>query len=466
MILSDLSIKRPVVCLVASIIIVLVGLLLFARLPVREYPDIDPPIISIETNYPGASAEVVETKITEIIEKEVAAIDGIRIIRSSSSEQRSRIMLEFNVDRNLDEAANDVRDKVGRVRGRLPPEIDDPQISKADADADPVITLSFNSDRHSRLELTELVERLAVQRLQTIPGVASAGIRGQRYAMRLWVDPDRLAAYNLTVVDIDRALQQQNIDLPGGRIESLSREFPVRLRGRMDEPAEYENLVLATRNGYQVKFSDVGRVELGSEDYRSFTYFKGRPTVAVQVLRQSKSNLLEVTNAVKALIPVIQADVPEGVRVEVAFDNSVFVERSVREVYQTLWEAAGLVILMIFLFLRDWRATLIPLVAIPVSIIGSFAVTWLGFSLNILTLLALVLAVGLVVDDAIVMLENIYRRIEEGEEPIHAAIFGARQVAFAVIATTLTLVAVFVPVAFQSGRTGRLFYEFGLTLAV
>ncbi len=467
MVLSNVSIKRPVVCLVASIIIVLVGLLLFGRLPVREYPDIDQPIITIETNYPGASAEVVETKITEIIEKEVSAIDGIRIIRSNSSEQRSRIMIEFNVDRNLDEAANDVRDKVGRVRGRLPPEIDDPQIAKADADADPVITLSFNSDRHSRLELTELVERLAVQRLQTIPGVASAGIRGQRYAMRLWVDPRRLAAYNLTVADIDQALRQQNIDLPGGRIESVAREFPVRLRGRMDEMVEYENLVLATRNGYQVKFSDVGRVELGSEDYRSFTYFKGRPTVAVQVLRQSRSNLLEVAQAVKALIPVIQAEVPDGVRVEVAFDSSVFVERSVHEVYTTLFQAATLVILMIFLFLRDWRATLIPLLAIPVSLIGSFAVmNWLGFSINTLTLLALVLAVGLVVDDAIVMLENIYRRIEEGEEPIHAALFGARQVAFAVISTTLTLAAVFLPVAFQSGRTGRLFYEFGLTLAI
>jgi multidrug efflux pump len=467
MILSDLSIKRPVVCLVATIIIVLVGTLMFRRLPVREYPDIDQPIISIDTNYPGASAEVVESKITEVIEKEVSAIDGIRILRSSSSEQRSRINLEFNVDRNLDEAANDVRDKVGRVRGHLPPEIDDPQISKADSEADPVVTLSFNSEKHSRLELTELVERLVIQRLQTISGVASAELRGQRYAMRLWVDPDRLAAYNLTVADIDRALRQQNIDVPSGRIESVAREFPVRLKGRMDEPLEFENLILATRGGYQVKFNDVGRVELGAEDYRSFNYFNGRPTVAVQVLRQSKANLLEVAESVKALIPVIQADLPEGVRVEIASDNSVFVERSVREVYKTLWEAAGLVILMIFLFLRDWRATVIPLLAIPVSIVGSFAVmSWLGFTINTLTLLALVLAVGLVVDDAIVMLENIYRRIEEGEKPIHAAVFGARQVAFAVISTTLTLAAVFVPVAFQSGRTGRLFFEFGLTLAI
>lgn len=467
MILSDISIKRPVICLVASIVIVLIGALAFGKLPVREYPSTDSPVISIDTNYPGASAEVVESKITEVIEKEVSAIDGLRVIRSSSSEQRSRISLEFTVSRHLDEAANDVRDKVARIRGRLPREVDDPQISKADGDSDSVISLSFNSEVHTRLELTELVDRLAVQRIQTIPGVAAVELRGQRYAMRLWVDATKLAAYNLTVADLERALRQQNVDLPSGRIESLAREFPVRLRGRMDEPHEYENLILASRGGTQVKFSDVGRVELGPSDYRNFTYFKGRHAVSVSVLRQSQANVLEVTRAVKGLIPILQADLPEGVRVQVSSDHSVFIERSVHEVYKTLWEAAVLVILMIFLFLRDWRATLVPLVAIPVSIVGTFAVmSWLGFTVNTLTLLALVLAVGLVVDDAIVMLENIYRRIEEGEKPIHASIFGARQVAFAIIATTLTLTAVFLPVAFQSGQTGRLFYEFGLTLAI
>ena len=468
MVLSDISIKRPVICLVASILILLIGTLAFRGLPVREYPSTDQPVISIDTSYPGASAEVVESKITEVIEKEVSAIDGLRVIRSSSSEQRSRISLEFDIDRNLDEAANDVRDKVARVRGRrLPPEVDDPQISKADADSDSVISLSFNSDKHTRLELTELVDRLAVQRVQTIPGVAAVELRGLRYAMRLWVDATRLAAYNLTVSDVERALRQQNVDLPSGRIESVAREFPVRLRGRMDDPHEYENLILASRSGSQVKFSDIGRVELGPSDYRQFTYFRGRPAVSVSVIRQSQSNVLDVTRAVKALIPILQADMPDGVVVEVSSDHSVFIERSVHEVYKTLWEAAVLVVLMIFLFLRDWRATLVPLVAIPVSIIGAFAVmSWLGFTINTLTLLALVLAVGLVVDDAIVMLENIYRRIEEGESPIHAAIFGARQVAFAIIATTLTLAAVFLPVAFQSGQTGRLFYEFGLTLAI
>lgn len=467
MILSDVSIRRPVVALVASILVVLVGLLSFGRLPVREYPLIDSPVVTVDTSYRGASAEVVEAKITEPLEREVASIDGIRVIRSESQEESSRITVEFNMGRNVDEAANDVRDRVSRARSRLPDEIEEPQVTKADADSSPVITLTFNSDRYSRLELREMVERVAIQRLQTIPGVGTVGVRGPRYAMRLWVDSDRLAAHQLTVGDIEAALRQQNVEIPGGRIESSSREFPVRIEGRMNQVAEFENLVLATRGGHQVKFSDVGRVELGSEEYRSEAYFKGLPTVGVQVLRQSQANLLDVANAAKAMIPLIKADLPEGVNVDVGFDSSVFVDRSVREVYKTLWEASVLVVLMIFLFLRDWRATLVPLVAIPVSIIGSFAVmSALGFTINTLTLLALVLAVGLVVDDAIVMLENIYRRIEEGEAPIPASIYGARQVAFAIIATTLTLAAVFLPVAFQSGQTGRLFFEFGITLAV
>jgi multidrug efflux pump len=467
MILSDVSIRRPVVALVASILVVLVGLLSFGRLPVREYPLIDSPVVTVETSYRGASAEVVEVKITEPLEREIASIDGIRVIRSDSQEESSRITVEFNLGRNVDEAANDVRDRVSRARGRLPDEIEEPRVTKADADSSPVITLTFNSDRYSRLELREMVERVAIQRLQTIPGVGSVGIRGPRYAMRLWVDSDRLAAHQLTVTDIEAALRQQNVEIPGGRIESSAREFPVRIEGRMTQVAEFENLVLATRGGHQVKFSDVGRVELGSEEYRSESYFKGLPTVGVQVLRQSQANLLDVANGAKAMIPLIQADLPEGVNVNVGFDSSVFVERSVREVYKTLWEAAVLVVLMIFLFLRDWRATMVPLVAIPVSIIGTFAVMKaFGFTINTLTLLALVLAVGLVVDDAIVMLENIYRRIEEGEGPIHAGIYGARQVAFAVIATTLTLAAVFIPVAFQKGQTGRLFFEFGITLAI
>jgi multidrug efflux pump len=467
MLLSDVSIRRPVVALVASIVLVLIGLLSFNRLPVREYPLIDSPIVTVETSYRGASAEVVETKVTEPLEREIASIDGIRVIRSDSQEENSRITVEFNLGRSVDECANDVRDRVSRARSRLPDEIEEPQVTKADADSSPVITLALQSDRYSRLELRELMERVALQRVQTIPGVGSVSLRGPRYAMRLWVDSDKLAAHELTIADVEAALRQQNVEIPGGRIESKSREFPVRIEGRMTQVAEFENLVLATRGTHQVKFSDIGRAELGAEEYRSESFFKGRPTVGLQVLRQAQANVLDVANGVKAMIPVIKADLPAGVDVNVGYDSSVFVDRSVREVYKTLWEASILVVLMIFIFLRDWRATLVPLVAIPVSIIGAFAIMrGMGFTINILTLLALVLAVGLVVDDAIVMLENIYRRIEEGEAPIHAAIYGARQVAFAVIATTLTLAAVFLPVAFQSGQTGRLFFEFGITLAV
>ena len=465
MVLSDISIKRPVICLVASIIVIIIGVLAYVELPVREYPETDNPIVSIQTSYPGASAEVVENKITEIIEKQVSGIDGLVLVRSQSMEQSSQITLEFNLKKNIDEAANDVRDKVGRIR--MPQNVNPPTVSKTDPDATPIVTLSFNSDRHSRRELTEMVERFATDRLQTVSGVAAVNVNGDRFAMRLWVDPDKLASYGLTSADITRALQQQNVELPSGRIQSQTREFPVQMKGRLADPVEFENLVLARRGTYQVKFSDVGRVELGSADYRSFNYFNGRPTVAVSVLRQARSNLLDVAHDVKAMLPLIRADMPEGVSVDIASDSSTFVERSVEEVKTTLIEAAALVVLMIFIFLRDWRATFIPLVAIPVSIIGTFAVmNWMGFSINNLTLLALVLAVGLVVDDAIVMLENIYRRIEMGENPIHAAIFGARQVAFAIIATTLTLAAVFLPVAFQKGQTGRLFFEFGVTLAV
>ncbi len=467
MILSDLSIRRPVICIVLSLVIVTVGLLSFGSLPVREYPDIDAPVVSVSTFYRGAAAEVVETQITDPLEEQLSAIDGVRLMRSDSSEERSNITLEFTLDRDVDAAANDVRDRVGRALGSLPDEVDTPSVSKADADDDPIIMLSVNSPRYTRLELSELTDRIAVQRLQTIPGVSQVELRGPRFAMRLWVDADRLAAQGLTVADVEAALRAQNVDVPSGRIESRTREFPVRLDGRLDEPSEFENLVLATRNGYQVKFRDVGRVELGANDYRSDNRFNGRNNVIVRVLRQSQANLLDVAEAVKAMIPEIRRNLPSDVNVEIAYDTSVFVERSVHEVYHTLLEACVLVVITIFSFLRDWRATVVPLVAIPVSLVGAFAaMSWLGFSINLLTLLALVLAVGLVVDDAIVMLENIYRRIEGGEEPIRAAVFGARQMAFAVIATTLVLIAVFVPVAFQSGNTGRLFYEFGITLAL
>jgi multidrug efflux pump len=420
---------------------VLIGLLSFGKLPVREYPNVDSPTISVQTTYPGASAEVVETKITEPLEKEISSVEGIKIVRSNSSEQASSITVEFDLSRNLDEAANDIRDRVSRVK--LPAEVTDIQVSKTDPESTPVLSISFNSETRTRLEISELLERFVQQRIQAVPGVASTKIDGPRYAMRLWLDSDRLAAFRLTVGDVENALRRQNIDVPSGRIESVSREFPVRFLGNLKETADFENLILATRGNSQIKLSDVGRVELGREEYRSETFFNGRPTVGFQILRQRQANLLEMTTRIKAMLPQIRADLPSDIRVEISKDDSVFVERCVSELYKTFYEAAILVVLMMFLFLRDWRATLIPLFAIPVSIIGSLAIiAMLGFSINILTLLAFVLSIGLVVDDAIVMLENVYRRVEEGESTIQAAVFGARQVTFAIIATTLTLVAV------------------------
>jgi multidrug efflux pump len=468
MIISDTSIKRPVLTIVGALIIILLGILSFRNLPVREYPDTDVPTVSVTTVYRGASAEVVESRITEPLEEQLSAIDGIRVLKSSSREEASRITIEFNLERDPDEAANDVRDRVSRARDKLPDEVDEPIIAKEEADASPVLWLTFTSERFSRTELTDVVDRIAKQRIQTVPGVGTIFIGGERrFAMRLWLDPDKLASYQLTANDVEAALREQNVDVPGGRIESFAREFTVRTQGELASPAAFDELIIATRGNSQIKLKDVGRAELGSEDYRTRTFFNGVPTVGLGVVRQSKSNLLEVADGVKKLIPVIEGELPDGISVRVGYDSSVFVQRSVDEVYKTFFEAFLIVIVVIFLFLRDWRAVVIPITAIPISIIGTFAViSALGFSINILTLLALVLAIGLVVDDAIVMLENIYRRIEDGETKVRASVLGARQVAFAIIASTFTLSAVFLPVAFQSGTTGRLFYEFGISLAV
>ena len=468
MIISDTSIKRPVLTIVGALIIILIGTLSFRNLPVREYPDTDVPTVSVNTIYRGASAEVVESRITEPLEEQLSAIDGIRVLKSSSREEISRITIEFNLERDPDEAANDVRDRVSRARDRLPDEVDEPIIAKEEADANPVLWLTFTSDKFSRTELTDLVDRIAKQRVQTVPGVGTIFIGGERrIAMRLWINPEKLASYALTANDVENALREQNVDVPGGRIESFAREFTVRTQGELTDPAAFDELIIATRGNSQIKLKDIGRAELGSEDYRTRTFFNGKPTVGLGVVRQSKSNLLEVADGVKKLIPVIEAELPDGISVTVGYDSSDFVQRSVDEVYKTFFEAFLIVLVVIFFFLRDWRAVFIPITAIPISVIGSFAaISALGFSINLLTLLALVLAIGLVVDDAIVMLENIYRRIEEGETRIQASVLGARQVAFAIIASTLALCAVFLPVAFQSGTTGRLFYEFGISLAV
>ncbi len=468
MILSEVSIRRPVICTVVSLLLVLVGLLSFRALPVREYPDTDSPVVSVTTTYPGASAEVVESRVTDPLEEQLATIDGIRLLSSVSREQVSQINIEFDLSRNVDEAANDVRDRVGRARARLPTEVREPQVSKTDADSSPFMWITLFSDDYSRMELTEFADRFGKRLLQTLPGVGNIIIGGERrYAMRVWLDPSRLAAHGLTPADVEGALREQNVEIPGGRIESERAEFPVRLLGDLNTPAEFEKVVLATRGETQILLSDVARVEVGSEDYRTRTYFNGRQSVGLGVVRQSQSNVLEVSDHVRATLPRIQAQLPDGVTLQLAVDRSQFVRESVKEVYKTLFFAFTLVILVVFFFLRNARATIIPLIAVPVSITATFFFMRLfGFSVNILTLLALVLAVGLVIDDAIVMLENIYRRIEEGEPPLKAAFHGSRQVAFAIIATTLSLIAVFIPVAFQEGSTGRLFFEFGITLAL
>ncbi|TVR51130.1 MAG: efflux RND transporter permease subunit [Puniceicoccaceae bacterium] len=468
MILSDVSIRRPIVCTVGCIILVVVGLLAFGRLPVREYPDTDTPVVSVTTIYPGAAAEVIETRITDPLEEQLSTIDGIRKMTSVSREQVSQITLEFTLDRNIDEAANDVRDRVGRARGRLPQEANDPTVAKSDADSRPFMWISVSSEFYDRIELTRFADRYGKRLLQTVPGVANVIIGGERRpAMRIWLLPERLAAFGLTAGDVERALREQNVEIPGGRIESEGLEFTVRLKGDLATEDEFSRIVVAATPTYQVELGEVARVELGARDYRTQTYFNQRPSVGLGVVRQSQSNLLDVADGVKTIIPEIQRQMPDGVQVILSYDASLFVERSVNEVIKTLFIAFSLVILVIFFFLRNPRATIIPLVTVPVSLIGTFAIMLaMGFTINILTLLALVLAVGLVIDDAIVMLENIYRRIEGGEDPIRAAFAGSRQVAFAIIATTLTLIAVFLPVAFQRGSTGRLFYEFGLTLAI
>ncbi|HXV20076.1 MAG TPA: efflux RND transporter permease subunit [Desulfuromonadales bacterium] len=467
MVLSDLSIKRPVLATVMSLVIVLVGVISYQRLSVREYPNIDEPVVNVETRYPGATAEIIESQITQPLEESLAGIDGIDLLTSISRPENSQITIKFRLSRNPDEAANDVRDRVSRVRGRLPDEIDEPVISKVEADAQPTIYLAFSSSSHAPLEITDYADRYVKDRLQNIDGVANVQIIGERrYAMRLWLDPARLAAYRLTPQDVEDALRRQNIEVPSGRIESTEREFTVLSETDLRTPAEFDQLILRDSGGYLVRLKDVGRSEVGARDERTIVRFKGEPAVALGVVKQATANPLDISRGVRAMIPEIEAGLPEGMRVAVAYDRAIFIDRSIANVFSTIGEAVILVILVIFLFLRSFRSTLIPLVTIPVSLVGAFGLMYaFGFSVNTLTLLAMVLAIGLVVDDAIVVLENIYRHIENGVPPLQAAYRGSREIAFAVIAMTLTLAAVYAPIGFMQGRTGRLFTEFALTLA-
>ncbi len=467
MILSDISIRRPVLATVMSLLIILIGLIAFDRLPVREYPNIDAPVVSVRTVYPGASAEVMESQITKPLEDSLSGIEGIRTIKSVSREEVSQITVEFIQSRDPEAAANDARDRVARVRGQLPDEAEDPVVAKIEADAQAIIWLAFSSSSQSPLEITDYADRVVADQLKTLPGVASVMIGGaRRYAMRIWLDPGRMASLGITAQDVEAALRSQNTELPSGRIESHTREFTVLARTDLRTPTEFEQIIIRESGGILVRLADIGRAEIGAEDDRNIVRVNSRPAVGLGIVKQSTANTLEVARAIKAEVPRLEATLPEGMQLKVAFDSSIFIEKSIDAVYTTMLEAMALVVGVIFLFLRNWRATLIPFVTIPVSLIGAFIFLYaMGFTINVLTLLGLVLAIGLVVDDAIVMLENIYRHIEEGMPPYDAAVKGAKEIGFAVMAMTLTLVAVFSPLAFAEGNTGKLFTEFAMTVA-
>ncbi|WP_213269159.1 efflux RND transporter permease subunit [Hyphomonas sp.] len=468
MFLSDTSVKRPVFASVLSILLIVFGLVAFSRLPLREFPDIDPPVVSISVNYPGASASVVETRITQVIEERIAGIGGVRFINSRSRDGRADISIEFNVNRDIDAAANDVRDRVASVADRLPPEADAPEVEKADADDDVILWLNFASQEMTTPELTDYANRFLVDRFSAIDGVARIQIGGSRdYAMRVWLDRRALAARGLTAGDIERALRAENVEAPAGTLESGAVSYTLRIDRPFRTADDFAGLVIAEGEGYLVRLADVARVERGTVDDRTMFRGNGEPMVGLGIVKQSTANTVDVAKGAKALMVELNTTLPEGMQLYLSFDSSVFIEASIREVWTTLGIAVVLVTLVIFLFLGSFRTTIIPAVTVPVSIIATFIVLYLlGFTLNLLTLLALVLAIGLLVDDAIVVLENIHRRMqEEHESPLVAAFNGARQVGFAVIATTLVLMAVFIPITLMEGNTGRLFTEFAVTIA-
>ena len=466
--LSEICIQRPVFATVLSLIIVLIGAVSYTRLSVREYPRIDTPVVTVETRYLGASAEVIETQITKPLEDSLAGIDSIDVITSISRAEQSQITVTFRLEKDADSAAADVRDRVSRVRAKLPKSVDEPVIAKVEADANPIIWLSFSSPTRSALEVSDIANRVVKPRLQVLPGAADVRINGERkYAMRIWIDRDRLAAYGLTPADVESAIGQQNVELPAGRVESQQREFTVTARTDLNRPEEFGAIIIKQVRGYPVRLRDVGRVAVDAASVRSSVRFNGESAVAIGVIRQATANPLTLAEAVRESVPILNAELAaEGVQVNVSYDSTVFIDRSIEAVFKTIVEAIILVAVVIFFFLHSARASVIPLVTIPVSQIGTFTLMLIaGFSINTLTLLALVLAIGLVVDDAIVVLENIFRHIEEGMKPVEAAFQGIREIGFAVVAMTLTLAAVYAPVAFTTGRIGRLFVEFALTLA-
>lgn len=464
--LSETSIRRPVLATVMNLVILLVGLISYERLAVRLIPNVDVPIVTVATRYPGANAQVIESQITKPVEDALSGIEGVDYISSVSRAESSQVSVRFLLDRDADAAASDVRDRVAQARGQLPDEADDPIVQKQEADAQPIIYLAFSSDRHTSVEIADIANRLVKDRVQTIPGVAQANVFGNRFAMRIWLNPDRLAGYELTAQDVEVALRRQNIEVPAGRVEGNEREFTVLAETDLNEVAEFEDIIVKETDNVLVRMKDVARVELGADNSRFMARFNQRNAVPLGIVKQAVANPLDISIALNAMLPEIERTLPEGMQIQIARDTTEFIEQSIDEVWVTVAEAMILVILVIFLFLRNWRAVLVPLVTIPVSLIGAFSMMLLfGFSINTLSLLAMVLAIGLVVDDAIVMLENIYRHVENGMRPFDAAIKGSRQIGFAILAMTLTLAAVYMPFAFSTGRSGLLFVEFALTLA-
>lgn len=466
--LSDLSVKRPVFATVMSLSILLFGIISLLRLPVREYPDIDPPIVSVVTTYRGASPSVVETEITNVLEEQFATLQGVKTLSSSSKEEGSVITIEFELNRNVDEAANDVRDRVSRVRGNLPREIDDPIISKVDANAQAVVWLALSSQHHTGLELSDFADRVLKEKIQRLPGVGSVILGGERrYAMRVWLDPLRMAAHGLTTRDVESAVSRENAEIPGGRVEGNEREFAVRTQGELATPEEFGAIIVSQKENDVVRLRDIADVKVGAADERTAVRYNGATAIGLGIVKQSKASTVDVAQAVRAALPDLVKLLPSGMTLDVAYDSSTFITDSIDEVRQTLIIAMCLVVLVVLAFLKSLRATTIPTLAIPVSIVGALSVAYFaGFTINILTLLALVLAIGLVVDDAIVVLENVFRHMELGKSRLRAALDGSKEIGFAVVATTITLVAVFVPLAFLTGSVGRLFNEFGMMVAV
>ncbi len=465
--ISELSIRRPVLATVLTIIIIIFGIIGYNTLGVREYPSVDNPIISVSCSYAGANADVIESQITEPLEQNINGIPGIRSISSVSQQGQCRITVEFELSVDLETAANDVRDKVSRAQRFLPRDCDPPTVSKADADATPILMIAIQSGNRSLLELSEIADVTVKEQLQTIPDVSSVQIWGEkRYSMRLWLDPTKLAAHGLTPVDVKNAITNENVELPSGSIEGNTVELTLRTMGQMHTADEFNNIILKKSGGNIIRISDVGHAELGPADLKSYMKMNGVPMVGVAVIPQPGANHIEIADAVYARMEQMKKDLPDDVEYTYGFDSTKFIRASIDEVKSTIYEAFILVIIIIFLFLRDWRVTLVPCIVIPVSLIGAFFVMYIaGFSINVLTMLAIVLSVGLVVDDAIVMTENIYIRIEQGMRPLKAGIEGSKEIFFAVISTTITLIAVFLPIVFMEGTSGRLFREFSFVVA-